>query len=339
MEENQVYEKKSLKLFTKKNPDWNKLIKECVCLANRTGGIIEIGIEDDSDYPPANQKIPIKLRNDIQSKIENNTMNVGVEVISQVHNSSEYLKVVVKRNKEAIASTTSGRYFIRVGEECKPLLPDELQRLMEDKSSFTWELKTNLNLDISIYDREKASDFIDSITKSNRVTKFIKDKTFEEILAHYFLIDGNKFTNLGVLWIGKREQRARLSYAPAVQVIKYDSTEKKIRKDSYDDYSLNPQELIQTIWDKTPEFKYFEEISDGIYRKNIYDYDEKVIRELLANCIVHILYTTRGDIFINIFEDRIEFHNPGLLPIPVTPKIFYTSQYLGINILRLFFMP
>jgi ATP-dependent DNA helicase RecG len=36
--------------------------------------------------------------------------------------------------------------------------------------------------------------------------------------------------------------------------------------------------------------------------------------------LVHRTYTTRGDIFINIFPDKLEIHSPGRLPYGVTPK-------------------
>jgi len=59
--ETQFLEKKSLKVVTGKNPDWSELAKDCVCLANAKGGIIAIGIEDDSAEPPADQKIFVDL--------------------------------------------------------------------------------------------------------------------------------------------------------------------------------------------------------------------------------------------------------------------------------------
>lgn len=48
--------KKSLKLFDKKNPDWKLLAKECVGFANARGGFIYIGIEDNEELPPFEQK-------------------------------------------------------------------------------------------------------------------------------------------------------------------------------------------------------------------------------------------------------------------------------------------
>jgi predicted HTH transcriptional regulator len=59
--ETQFLEKKSLKVVTGKNADWGELAKDCVCLANAKGGIIAIGIEDDSAEPPADQKISVNL--------------------------------------------------------------------------------------------------------------------------------------------------------------------------------------------------------------------------------------------------------------------------------------
>jgi ATP-dependent DNA helicase RecG len=44
------------------------------------------------------------------------------------------------------------------------------------------------------------------------------------------------------------------------------------------------------------------------------------VRELVVNALVHRTYTTRGDIFINIYPDRLEIHSPGRLPFGVTPK-------------------
>jgi hypothetical protein len=62
------------------------------------------------------------------------------------------------------------------------------------------------------------------------------------------------------------------------------------------------------------------------------------IRELLANALVHRPYTTRGDIFINLYPDRLEVHNPGLLPLGVTPaNILHTSIKRNELLAKVFF--
>lgn len=67
-------------------------------------------------------------------------------------------------------------------------------------------------------------------------------------------------------------------------------------------------------------------------------YDEAVVRELLANALVHRPYTTRGDVFLNLHPDRLEVHNPGLLPLGVTPRnILHTSVQRNRHLAKVFY--
>lgn len=337
--ESQTYEKKSLKLFDKKNPDWKKLYKSCVAFANSEGGKLFIGIEDDIELPPPNQNISQELINRIISNIKNNTFNVGITYeIHTFDNGGNCLIINVKRNSESIASTTDGKYYIRIGDESKALQPDELSRLMQDKGNFSWELKNYLKIRLSDCDEEKLKLFINDIKNSDRVSERMKEQSNNEILEYFFLTDNDYLTNLGILWIGKRMHRAKLLYSPVIQVIKYDERQNKIQKINYDSYDLTPKELIQKVWADILDFREYIEIPDGIFRKNVYFYDETIIRELLANAIVHKPYTTRGDIFIKIYPDKIEFINPGLLPYPVTPtNILHKTVARNPKLVRIFY--
>ena len=49
----------------------------------------------------------------------------------------------------------------------------------------------------------------------------------------------------------------------------------------------------------------------GLYRKDVYDYPPEAVRELLANAVLHRNYMDGSCIQISIFDDRIEFQNPG----------------------------
>lgn len=49
----------------------------------------------------------------------------------------------------------------------------------------------------------------------------------------------------------------------------------------------------------------------GLYRKDIYDYPPEAVRELLANAVMHRNYMDSSCIQISVFDDRIEFQNPG----------------------------
>ncbi|HCQ28826.1 MAG TPA: hypothetical protein DIU39_00980 [Flavobacteriales bacterium] len=96
---------------------------------------------------------------------------------------------------------------------------------------------------------------------------------------------------------------------------------------------------MESIWHSLPEWKEGIEISDGILGRHIvYHYNETVVRELLANALVHRPYTTRGDIFINLFPNRLEIHNPGLLPLGVTPQnILHQSVKRNEHLSKVFY--
>lgn len=339
MEENSLLDKKSLRAITKKNPDWDELAKDCVCFANAQGGSIIIGVEDDSIEPPSDQIIESSLLDILISNIRSRTLNVSVIPTLQIHaNGGQFIDLKVQRNASSIASTSKGVYYMRINDHCKPLLPDELSRLMTDKVAYNWETSNFLKLPITAADGDKFYNFLLDVRESERVSDFVKEKSDAEVLEHFFLTSHGLLTNLGVLWLGKQSDRGRLLYAPSVQFIKYNERDEKIKKVIWDDFSLNPKELIENIWNSIPEFSEGIEVSDGLFRKKIQNYDEVVIRELLANAFAHRPYTTKGDIFINLFPDRLEIHNPGLLPIGVTPhNILHKSVQRNEHLSKLFF--
>lgn len=322
MEENKNIDKKSLKFLNGKNTDWNELAKDCVCFANAQGGFIYIGIEDKAKLPSEKQKITDRnLPDIIQKNIAQKSVNIGVAVTIEIaENKAEYIQVQVFRNAQTIASTTDGKYYIRVHDECKPVPPDEMARLAADKNAFVWEEQITKKVPASQVDEVKKRTFINDIRNSQRVSRFIKEMDDNEILDFYFIQKSGFLTNLGILWIGKRNDRASLLYPPAIQVIRYDDKDEKVWKLLLDDYLSNPKELLERVLDDVPDWQESVEVSEGMFRKNIPFFPIEVVRELVVNALVHRTYTTRGDIFINIFPDRMEIHSPGRLPFGVTPK-------------------
>lgn len=319
MNETQHIEKKSLRVVSGATADWDELAKDCVAFANARGGSIQIGIEDADVLPPPSQRIDAELGVKVQKRISELTINIGVyPETKRAENGGEYLELKVLMSASTIASTTNGRYYIRVSDETKPVLPDELNRLFTDKSAFVWETQVRSTVRVADADPAKLEALVADIKSSERISAFVKSKTDKELLYYYLMAEDDFLTNLGVLWIGQRADRAKLLYGPTVQFIKFDERNVKVNKLVWDDFMLNPKELIEAVWTQIPDWKEGIEVNDGIFRKFVFNYEEEVVRELIANALVHRPYTTRGDIFINLFPDRLEVHNPGLLPLGVT---------------------
>ena len=322
MIENTLYDKKSLRTVIGKTADFAELAKDCVAFANAQGGISEIGIENKEKLPPADQTfdgtLPIKVVNTISGLTNNVTLQANEETKS---NGGKVIVLHIYRSL-AIAMTSKGKIYIRIGDNSVPVTSSEdILRLAADKNSYSWEDAVT-QFDWHKADPEKLENFLSQIRDSDRVSDFVKSKETKELLDFFGMTDAesDKMTNLGVLFIGQQTQRGRLSTAPVIQCIKYDEYGEKVNKWLWDNYRMNPKEMIDSIWETVPEWKESYEVPDGMRRKNIPAYDESVIREILCNALVHRPYTTRGDIFINIHPDRVEVVNPGQLPLGVTPE-------------------
>lgn len=316
-----------------------ELAKDCVAFANARGGKLLIGIEDNSDIPPVDQKVEGTRIESLLQRISQMTRNVGAVARKVVEiNTGEYIELQIFPNRQSIASTSDGRYYIRVADECRPLLPDELTRLMNDRTAFSWESHRSKRIPVDHADSEKSRIVLDMLRNSKRVSSFIREKTNIEILEYYLFSKEGYLTNLGILWLGRREDRAVLHYAPTIQVIKYDESGRKINKWVWDDFRLNPWELIEAVWNEVPDWRESYEFPDGLFRTSVPHYDEIVVREVLANALVHRPYTQAGDIFVNLYPDRMEIHNPGLLPLGVTPRnILHTTVKRNEHLAKVFY--
>lgn len=323
MNEGSQLDKKSLRIFPidPKKWSWRDMAADCAAFANARGGFILFGIEDDDDAPPPAQRIPKELPDRLTKGIAQHTSNVHVRPEVRTHaNGGEYLALEIVPSAKTIAATSDARYYLRIGDETRRLQPEDLVRLVAEKDAYQWETQITRRVPADRVDPAKISRFLRDIRASDRVKATVKERSDAEILEHYFFVHDRCLTNLGMLWIGTRADRAQLLHAPIIQFLKFDAHDQRVAKRLWDDFSLNPAELIEAVWTEIPDWRESTELPDGLFRKQVPHYDEVVVRELVANALVHRPYTTRGDIFINLHPDHLEVHNPGLLPLGVTPR-------------------
>lgn len=333
--EGQHVERKSLRLIEAK-AGWADIARACVCFANSEGGRLLIGYEDGAALPPAGQRVPAELAETVQRRIGELTVNVKAFVeVGIADNGAEFIGVDVLRSPN-VASTSDGRYFLRVGDACQPVLGDDVLRLADERPGLVWESLNN-RIPRTGADGAKLAALAAGIRASDRVKASVKEKSADELLDHYGLADGEWLTHLGVLLVGMTADRRRLGTAPLVQAIKYDERGQKINKWLWDDCALSPLELPDAIWREVADFRESYEVAEGLYRRSVPAYDEKVVRELLVNALVHRPYTQRGDLFLNLYPDRMEVVNPGRLPLGVTPRnLLHASRRRNDGLARVF---
>jgi ATP-dependent DNA helicase RecG len=141
--EGQTLDRKSLRYALGKHEKADSLACDCVGFANAMGGTILLGMEDGQDEPPARQRVAGDLPERLRKRMAQITVNVALTARKVVaENGGEFVEIRVFRNEQTIAAMSDGRYFIRVSDETRRLMPDDLGRLMAEKNSFVWELQT-----------------------------------------------------------------------------------------------------------------------------------------------------------------------------------------------------
>lgn len=335
--EHHRFEKKSLRKVTGGTADWSSLAESCVAFATAVGGTICIGIEDEHAEPPAEQTIPPELPSVIVKRVRELTVNVSPEaVIRHAENGGQFVELLIPRSP-SVPSTVNGRYYVREGDRNRSIVGDDVLRLAKDRSTLSWETLTSARIPRLQVDQVKLAAFVARIRTSDRVKESVKEKSDDELLDHYGLAEAEFLTNLGIMCVGRRHDRASLGTAPVIQFIKYDERDTKLNKIVWDDYSLSPIELVDAVWSEVPDFRESYELPDGMFRKQVPAYDEKVVRELLVNALVHRPYTQHGDIFLNSYPDRLEVVNPGPLPIGVTPAtVLHTTARRNEKLAQVF---
>ena len=94
---------------------------------------------------------------------------------------------------------------------------------------------------------------------------------------------------------------------------------------------------MDAIWQELPDFRESYEVAEGMYRRSVPVYDEKAVRELLVNALVHRPYTQMGDIYLNLHPERLEVVNPERLPLGVTPRnMLHSSRRRNESLARVF---
>jgi ATP-dependent DNA helicase RecG len=125
---------KSLRKVTRPTADFGELARDGVCLANSAGGTLLIGIEDNDDAPPPNQRVEPALLDRIRKRVGELTVNVQVVPELKRHeNGGENISLTIPRSA-GVASTSDGRYFLRVG--------DDVVRLANERPATPWEEMT-----------------------------------------------------------------------------------------------------------------------------------------------------------------------------------------------------
>ena len=308
--ENQNFDRKSARLAEK------ELARHISAMANATGGVIALGIEDDGtvtgvdeEQENAFRKVPIDL---LQTRPQ-----YKVEVITT--NDKRILLFHVEPSINDIIKRTNGDAFLRVGDSSRKLSSDEVTALEYSKGIRSFETRVISEATMEDLDWKLIEEYRQIVGASETTTPL-------DLLRARGVIKGPaedpQITVAAIVLFAKIPTQ----FLPSARVrfLRYEGNEVHpgIDFNVVKDVTLE-QPLHRILVDGKQllanQMREFQQLTkEGVF-KRIPEYPEFAWLEALVNAVTHRDYSISGDyIRISMFDDRIEFLSPGKLPSIVT---------------------
>ena len=291
----------------------SKLDREIVAFANTDGGSIFIGVDDNGEvkgYAPSNKK-----KSEIESIARNIDPAVKIDLISH---SEGILEILVPSSNNKPHRCREG-FFLRNGASSIKLTRDEIAIQIIEAGHLYFDSSRNLKFNFEEdFDEKKFQTFLQKgqIEKYNSITNLLCSLN----LAYEYLGEVH-FTNTAVLLFAKNPQTF---FPEAIVTFAHFNGTHRDNIISRADIKGSLIEQIEdslTILKKINLPKY--SITGDAQRKELYKYPSFALREAVTNAIMHRDYLNYGSrIYISLFEDRIEFENPGGLSKGLKPEEF-----------------
>jgi len=296
--------------------DNRKLYEYCVALANEGGGHLLLGV---SDKPPR-PIVGTAAFNDPVAMAEKLFEAVGfrVDIEAVAHPDGRVLVFHIPSRPRGTAYHLDGKYLMRAGEALVPMSEDQLRRIFAEGGPDWLEEHTKQGLDaqqvVELLDTQTFFELLKLPYPTEQTG--VLDRLEKERLIDS--ADGSfAIRRIGALLLAKKladfEELAR----KAPRVVVYTGTSKletKLDQVGTKGYAVGFQGLIRFIMGQLPQ----NEVIEDALRKEVKLVPEVVIRELVANALIHQdLAMTGVSVMVEIYVNRVEISNPGEPVVPV----------------------
>ena len=294
--------------------EWRDVVETISAFSNRNGGRVFIGVADDCGIIGVD--IGKNTIEKLANQIKQNTdpvihPSIRVEEIGGKEGGQVIVVDTIESEQKPILAF--GRAFMRVGKSNQKLGYDEIRNLAIKTSKIYWDERVCEDAGPEDIDEEKVRWFLKE-ARHDRGLDINENSPVVDALLRLKLLKAGKPTNGAVLLFAKDPQRRFIQ--SEVKCIRFKGvgvTGEMIDLRTVDGDAFD--QLIEAekfIFNNIALSAWIEE--GKIQRQERWEYPPKAIREVLANAISHRDYETTSKVQVRIFDDRMEFWNPGRLP-------------------------
>lgn len=311
----------------KQQYDTRKLQEYCVALGNEGGGILLLGVADKPPRPVVGTQAFKDVVGTTQRLFEAVGFRVDIDEVQ--HPDGRVLVFHVPSRPRGTAYHLDGRYLMRSGEALVAMSEDQLRRIFAEGEPDWLEETSRDGLDaqavIELLDTQTFFELLKLPYPTERagvLDKLARERLIDEAHGAYGI------RRLGALLLARRLSDFPDLARKAPRVVVYDGTNKlKTRLDQPGvlGYAVGFQGLVRFVMGQLPQ----NEIIEDALRKAVKLVPEEVIRELLANALIHQDFRERGaSVMVEIYANRVVVSNPGE---PIVPADRFIDGYQSRN--------
>jgi len=331
--------------FKKSTGEWKEIIESISAFANTRGGIILVGIDRNGN--PLGVAVGKGTIEDLTNKIVTNTEpRIYPEITVKTIKGKKIIHIKVEMYPYDVV-LSFGKPFKRIGKNTVKMGKDEYKRKILEihRKDLYFDRQICSEASFSDINTKKVETFIRKAREARKLGIELSalSASKKEVLRKLKLMKGNDVTNACVLLFGKNPQDFFIQ--AGVKCIRFKGTDVTADmldfKDVEGDLFSQVGEVEKSIFSNIALKAWIE--GRKLERQEKWEYPPRAIREALVNAIVHRDYRSSGKVQVRIYDDRIEFWNPGKLPAgwtiqtlkeehtsePFNPLIFKMFSWVG----------
>lgn len=292
--------------------------REIVGLANTGGGIVLVGVADNSTVVGIDD--PQYTADRVMGLCRTNIKPPIIPEIATTDVDSRLVLAIKVAEGEQKPYTASDICYVRAGATTRRARPEELRRLSFDAEYTAYERTPVADIGFHDLNLAKLQDYIEyRAPGSIRINGVrVSDVAVSWGLARP--MEGELVPNVaGLLLFGLHPQQLHPQWglgavhvsgveltAPIVDRADFEGTADKLIEQALDFVRRNMR--VAAV---------FEQDNQG-RRRDVPEYPLDAVREVITNAVAHRDYGSTGRVQLHMFEDRLEVGNPGGLPGDLT---------------------
>jgi ATP-dependent DNA helicase RecG len=275
------------------------LARYAIGLANAKGGTLVVGVGPEGVLEGATDLHPLQLTHALYELTQGRlTVNCSQSVLE-----GKALLVVSVPRSQTVLATPTGEVITWNGARLEPLEAASLEPAPELDFTATVPPTSSLS-DLDPLEVHRLR----SVLESRRGADLAQLPDLD-LLRALGVLEGDQPNLAGILLAGTA--RALKRYVPQAEIDYYHHATGDLEFEFRETLQKPLPAVLERLRELIQARNRYETLQVGLFRIEVWDFDEVVYREAILNALVHRDYTSRDTVQLHHFPSHLEITNPG----------------------------